>query len=50
MRKPWLLAVLLALALTSWNAAVAAPGPREGPGDSQTDGATPARGHSPRLL
>src|SRR6266545_266808 len=38
MRKPWLLAVLLALALTSWNAAVAAPGPREGPDDSQTDG------------
>ncbi len=37
MRKPWLLATLLALTLTSWNAALAAADPREGPDVSATD-------------
>jgi hypothetical protein len=36
MRKPWLLAVLLALDLTPWNATAAAPG--ENPDGAATDG------------
>ena len=38
MRKPWLLAFLLAVALVSWNAALAAADPTEGPDTSRTDG------------
>jgi hypothetical protein len=38
MRKPWSLAFLLAVALVSWNAALAAADPREGPDNSRSDG------------
>ena len=38
MRKPWSLAFLLAVALVSWNAALAAADPTEGPDSSATNG------------
>jgi hypothetical protein len=38
MRKPWSLAFLLAVALMSWNAALAAADPTEGPDSSATNG------------